>query len=154
MAIFTFGEGYHNYHHEFQWDYRNGVKSWHIDPSKWLIWAMSRIGMTSELKRVSNEKILLAEACEAQRRYAKQMPAFEAAEFKGEITWDKALFGLKEFEERILEIYEELKEAVQAKLALSKSTLRSLRPELRKALAYLDYLSDLQGTLVRQAALG
>ena len=21
---FTMGEGYHNYHHEFQWDYRNG----------------------------------------------------------------------------------------------------------------------------------
>ncbi|MBA2433531.1 MAG: fatty acid desaturase, partial [Chthoniobacterales bacterium] len=26
LAIFTFGEGYHNYHHEFQHDYRNGVK--------------------------------------------------------------------------------------------------------------------------------
>jgi len=154
MAIFTFGEGYHNYHHEFQWDYRNGVKSWHIDPSKWLIWAMSKIGMTSELKRVSKEKILLAEAREAQRRYAQQMPAFEAADFKGEISWDKALLCLKEFEERLIEIYEELREAVQDKLALSKSTLRSLRPELRKALAHLDYLSDLQGSLARQAALG
>ena len=26
MAFLTFGEGYHNYHHEFQHDYRNGVK--------------------------------------------------------------------------------------------------------------------------------
>src|SRR5436190_6171417 len=28
MALFTFGEGYHNFHHEFQHDYRNGVKPW------------------------------------------------------------------------------------------------------------------------------
>ncbi len=27
MAFLTFGEGYHNYHHEFQHDYRNGVKA-------------------------------------------------------------------------------------------------------------------------------
>ena len=32
MAIVTLGEGYHNYHHEFQYDYRNGVKPWQIDP--------------------------------------------------------------------------------------------------------------------------
>jgi len=154
MAIFTFGEGYHNYHHEFQWDYRNGVKSWHIDPSKWLIWSLCKIGLVKDLKRVSKEKILLAEAREAQRRYAKSMPGFEADGFVGELSWDNALTSLKEFEQRIIEIYEELLEAVQEKLALSKSTLRSLRPELRKALAHLDYLSNLQGTLARRTALG
>ena len=37
MALLTFGEGYHNYHHEFQHDYRNGVKPWQWDPTKWLI---------------------------------------------------------------------------------------------------------------------
>jgi len=31
LALFTFGEGYHNYHHEFQHDYRNGVKPWQWD---------------------------------------------------------------------------------------------------------------------------
>jgi stearoyl-CoA desaturase (delta-9 desaturase) len=34
MALLTFGEGYHNYHHEFQHDYRNGVKPWQWDPTK------------------------------------------------------------------------------------------------------------------------
>jgi stearoyl-CoA desaturase (delta-9 desaturase) len=33
LALFTFGEGYHNYHHEFQHDYRNGVKPWQWDPT-------------------------------------------------------------------------------------------------------------------------
>src|SRR5439155_419595 len=41
LAVFTFGEGYHNYHHEFQHDYRNGVKPWQWDPTKWLIWTLS-----------------------------------------------------------------------------------------------------------------
>ena len=38
-ALFTFGEGYHNYHHTFAADYRNGLKWYHFDPGKWAIWA-------------------------------------------------------------------------------------------------------------------
>jgi stearoyl-CoA desaturase (Delta-9 desaturase) len=68
MAIVTLGEGYHNYHHEFQYDYRNGVKPWQIDPSKWLIWTLSKVGLVGKLRRVPEEKIILAELAEAQRR--------------------------------------------------------------------------------------
>ena len=62
MAIFTFGEGYHNYHHEFQHDYRNGVKPWQWDPTKWLIWTLSKLGLTSGLRRVPAEAIHSKEA--------------------------------------------------------------------------------------------
>jgi stearoyl-CoA desaturase (delta-9 desaturase) len=62
MALFTFGEGYHNYHHEFQHDYRNGVKPWEWDPTKWLIWSLSRLGLTKGLRRVSQETICSAQA--------------------------------------------------------------------------------------------
>ena len=61
LAVFTFGEGYHNYHHEFQHDYRNGVKTWQIDPTKWLIWGLSKVGLARGLRRASEEKILAAE---------------------------------------------------------------------------------------------
>ena len=57
MALFTFGEGYHNYHHEFQHDYRNGVKPWQWDPTKWLIWILSRLGLASGLRRVPQATI-------------------------------------------------------------------------------------------------
>jgi stearoyl-CoA desaturase (Delta-9 desaturase) len=57
IALFTFGEGYHNYHHEFQYDYRNGVQPWHFDPTKWLIWSLSKVGLTQNLRRVSKEKV-------------------------------------------------------------------------------------------------
>ncbi len=53
IALITYGEGYHNYHHTFQWDYRNGIHWWHYDPTKWFINACSYIGLTKDLKRCS-----------------------------------------------------------------------------------------------------
>jgi len=55
-------EGYHNYHHEFQHDYRNGVKPWQWDPTKWLIWILSKLGLTSALRRVPQEVIYSLQA--------------------------------------------------------------------------------------------
>jgi stearoyl-CoA desaturase (Delta-9 desaturase) len=52
LALVTYGEGYHNYHHLFQWDYRNGIRWWHYDPTKWLIAVCSWLGLARNLKRV------------------------------------------------------------------------------------------------------
>jgi stearoyl-CoA desaturase (Delta-9 desaturase) len=68
LAIFTLGEGYHNYHHEFQYDYRNGVKPWQWDPTKWLIWVLSKLGVTSHLRRVPAEKIIAAQQSVSARK--------------------------------------------------------------------------------------
>jgi stearoyl-CoA desaturase (delta-9 desaturase) len=57
LALLTYGEGYHNYHHLFQNDYRNGVRWWQFDPTKWLIRAASWIGLTRDLHRVPEFKI-------------------------------------------------------------------------------------------------
>ncbi len=57
LAFFTFGEGYHNYHHIFEYDYRNGVKWWQFDPTKWLIKALSFIGFTKNLRKCPEERI-------------------------------------------------------------------------------------------------
>ncbi|KAA8731649.1 acyl-CoA desaturase [Acinetobacter qingfengensis] len=61
LAIFTWGEGYHNYHHIFQYDYRNGVKWWQYDPTKWLIWSLSTVGLTRNLRRIPSFNIKRAE---------------------------------------------------------------------------------------------
>lgn len=63
-ALFTFGEGYHNYHHTFQTDYRNGIRWYHFDPSKWLIKSFSFVGLTWDLKQ-TKESIILAKMIEA-----------------------------------------------------------------------------------------
>lgn len=50
-AILTLGEGYHNFHHRFPSDYRNGYAPHHYDPTKWWIWIMARLGFASDLRR-------------------------------------------------------------------------------------------------------
>ncbi|KAJ5713433.1 Acyl-CoA desaturase [Penicillium malachiteum] len=56
-ALITFGEGYHNFHHEFPIDYRNGVRLYDFDPTKWLIWACSQVGLATNLKRFPHNEI-------------------------------------------------------------------------------------------------
>lgn len=51
VSFLTFGEGYHNYHHMYQSDYRNGPRWYNFDPSKWLIWTLSKIGLAYDLRR-------------------------------------------------------------------------------------------------------
>jgi len=75
MAIFTFGEGYHNFHHEFQHDYRNGVKPWQFDPTKWTIWLLHKVGLARKLRTVPEEKILRAQIVEKQRKLARTLAA-------------------------------------------------------------------------------
>ncbi|MDM7861424.1 fatty acid desaturase [Alteromonas sp. ASW11-36] len=62
VALFTFGEGYHNYHHIFEYDYRNGIRWWQYDPSKWLIRGLSMLGLTWNLRRTPEERIEKAKA--------------------------------------------------------------------------------------------
>jgi len=56
-AILTLGEGYHNYHHRFPGDYRNGILARHFDPTKWWVWSLSKIGLARDLRRASPEAV-------------------------------------------------------------------------------------------------
>jgi stearoyl-CoA desaturase (delta-9 desaturase) len=51
ISLVTFGEGYHNYHHTHLRDYRNGPKWYNWDPSKWLIFGLSKLGWAYNLQR-------------------------------------------------------------------------------------------------------
>jgi stearoyl-CoA desaturase (delta-9 desaturase) len=67
VAVLTFGEGYHNFHHRFQADYRTGIR-WHdADPAKWWIWTMSRIGLARDLRRVPRDRIRAVRAARDAR---------------------------------------------------------------------------------------
>lgn len=58
MAILAFGEGHHNFHHAFAADYRNGVRWFDWDPTKWLIRSFAMFGWCWDLKRTSRAEIL------------------------------------------------------------------------------------------------
>jgi len=51
VSLITLGEGYHNYHHAFPRDYRNGPLWYNVDPSKWLIYGLFRFGLAEGLVR-------------------------------------------------------------------------------------------------------
>lgn len=53
VSLITLGEGYHNYHHTYQRDYRNGPKWYNFDPSKWVIYGLSTLGLAWNLARSS-----------------------------------------------------------------------------------------------------
>lgn len=57
LCFLTFGEGYHNFHHTFSNDYRNGVRWYHFDPTKWTIWVLHKCGLAYDLKRINTYTI-------------------------------------------------------------------------------------------------
>ena len=81
LALITYGEGYHNYHHTFQWDYRNGIRWWHFDPTKWLIHTLSRLGLASGLKRCDPDKI---ECAKLERQYQLAADRCEKLQIEGD----------------------------------------------------------------------
>jgi stearoyl-CoA desaturase (delta-9 desaturase) len=58
LALLTLGEGYHNFHHTFPGDYRNGTRLYHWDPTKWWIFALSVVRLASRLNRTPSERAL------------------------------------------------------------------------------------------------
>ncbi|MSQ91927.1 MAG: acyl-CoA desaturase [Gammaproteobacteria bacterium] len=73
LAVLTYGEGYHNFHHLFAHDYRNGIRWWQWDPSKWIICALSWIGVTYRLKRTPDITIQRARLAMQFRRVQESL---------------------------------------------------------------------------------
>ena len=108
MAFLTFGEGYHNYHHEFQHDYRNGVKPWQWDPSKWTIWTLSKLGLVDGLRRVPDGRITMIFSERKDNPDLEVVPLFThppqqrqplttamEAEIEGDclVAWNASIYG-------------------------------------------------------------
>jgi len=56
-ALVTIGEGYHNFHHQFPMDYRNAIKWYQYDPTKWFIVTMKKVGLASHLKAFPENEV-------------------------------------------------------------------------------------------------
>ena len=131
MAIITMGEGYHNYHHEFQHDYRNGVKPWQIDPTKWIIWTLSKIGLAKQLRRVPLEKIVLCELAEAQRQLEKRLNNHAISETAAEYITASY--------KRLQAAGQEWADHRAKDIEVTREALAGLRREIRTALSVLRF---------------
>lgn len=65
LAMVLLGENWHNFHHAFPSDYRNGHKWYHFDVHKWIIAGLEKIGLAHNLDRT--EKIRIAARVQDKR---------------------------------------------------------------------------------------
>ena len=150
MAIFTFGEGYHNYHHEFQHDYRNGVRWWQWDPTKWTIWTLNKLGLVQDLRRVGDEKILVAQVTEVRRRMARKLENASLNAKSRELLqaatarMDELVDQWTELKEHYLARAESLKngcaESAGDRIEEARRSLEAMRREVQDAWRLLDQL--------------
>ncbi|KAJ3279611.1 hypothetical protein HK104_001302 [Borealophlyctis nickersoniae] len=81
-ALMTLGEGYHNFHHEFPTDFRNAIRFWQYDPTKWVIWLASLFGLTYNLRTFPANEI-------QKGRLQMQQKKIDA--LKKKLDWGKPL---------------------------------------------------------------
>ena len=130
IALLTVGEGYHNYHHTFASDYRNGARWYHFDPTKWTIWLLSRVGLTSDLKRYSRS-VTENKLLEEDRRILLERLAAFAHSKRDE--WEAQIHRLadavQQKRRRLAEATEEYRRLRSERNA--RGPLRNLQQEIR-----------------------
>ncbi|MBI5597173.1 MAG: fatty acid desaturase [Elusimicrobia bacterium] len=135
LAYLTYGEGYHNYHHRFAADYRNGIRWYHFDPTKWFINGLARFGLAWRLTQYREEHILKARI-ETQLKLAHAKLADAPEEFSARVRarLDAAREQLeaapKQFDEARAS-YQALKKQAHGRLALARRDFEAAREEWR-----------------------
>lgn len=128
ISLLTFGEGYHNYHHTYANDYRNGIRWYHFDPTKWLIWTLNKLGFTQDLKRMDPLTIKKRMVLERKDLLYGQLSELWYVK-KEELEQ-----SIQEISDRILEQIADFKKLTEkyriAKLAKETDLLNSIKMEL------------------------
>ena len=155
LAFFTHGEGYHNFHHIFQNDYRNGIKWYHWDPTKWIIKGASMVGPASNLRTVPDFKIRRAMVKMQFKRAQAKLAKAENTEKWSELLekeYDKFHHLLNEWTEQHTEKLEEARKHLQEKWENASVRVRYHELEeqlkqqsLRLKMIMADYRASLAG---------
>jgi len=154
LAYFAYGEGYHNFHHKFPFDYRNAVKFHQWDPTKWIIKSLSWLGLTKGLKQVPDESILRARLMMEEKRVLKKFDPLKASH--AHITEEFILSAREKFEKayvrfRALKIeYARLK---KEKIEHVSRQIDEIKVEISKAQSHLIDARDAWSNLCRRVGL-
>lgn len=57
VSMISLGEGWHNYHHAFPWDYKAAELTMHFNQSASVIRFFERVGLAYDLKTASPEMV-------------------------------------------------------------------------------------------------
>jgi stearoyl-CoA desaturase (delta-9 desaturase) len=141
LALITFGEGYHNFHHAFPGDYRIGSRFWHFDPGKWSIWLLHRFGLASNLRRLPKETIQLARIREARRRLDERLARLQPDRS------EQLAAALSEIEEKLHELHLSVRTLLSEQSRLARERGNAQLAEIEHQLE--TFSADFQ-SLVRQ----
>ncbi len=142
LSLLTMGEGYHNYHHAFETDYRNGLAWYAWDPSKWLIYGLSRLGLANDLRRTPEDVVLRRRFEEGRRTLTERLEAWGEAKA---VAWatgmnrsrDELVARFEQLMEQLrgdgleVEAAEELRRTLHARAAELRAQLAGQAEELR-----------------------
>ena len=147
LALITYGEGYHNYHHQFQTDYRCGIRWWHLDINKWFISTCALLGLVRNRKRAPQFKVLRARLhmeFKAARKKLEQADAGAGWKEQFEREYAQFIATIKQWQqlqmERVQQGTQKLAERFEIETALLATHYRELEFSLkmqRKRLALL-----------------
>lgn len=130
LAIFTHGEGYHNFHHIFEMDYRNGIKWYQYDPTKWLIKALSFVGLANNLRKTPQVKIEQAKLAMVLKRSNQRLDLLHDAEemkLKLHDEYEQLLIKLNAFYSLKKKVFEDKKRKL-----LKEYDLKQLKEQLHE----------------------
>ncbi len=128
LAPITYGEGYHNFHHTWAWDYRNGYRWWQYDSTKWILNLLAWFGLVRGLKRVPDAVVKRAELKVEETTLRERLAAAAVPS-----SFDERLVEARRRLDAALEHGHTLFEAWESKKADARAD-RALRAEQRRAL--------------------
>ena len=139
LAFLTFGEGYHNFHHTFQADYRNGHKWYHMDPSKWWIQSFKYLGLNTDLKSTPKHSIEIAKVNMRfkKRAYRLQQRNVNIHRFEDRLTKCKENLRAKMYEVQkakrdIKKMAKDSKIAMKNRISELKDSIKMAKNDLRQ----------------------
>ncbi len=148
MALLTFGEGYHNFHHIFANDYRNGVRWYHWDPTKWLISFFQLIGGAYGLRRTPWSEVIKAQMQMDEKRIKARLSSRWQVQFQNQI--DNLRARVEAAYSRFEALKEEYKKSRLDRMDELKRQLRLAKAEFHQALRqwreYHSFLMSLPAT--------
>ena len=137
LALITYGEGYHNYHHLFQNDYRCGIRWWHLDINKWFISTCALLGLVSNRKRAPTFKVLRARLNMDFKRAARKLeqPGV-SARLKAQFDFEYAQFMdiVKEWQQLQMERVQAHRKRLAERFEAETSALTVRYRELERSL--------------------
>ena len=133
LAFLTFGEGYHNFHHTFQADYRNGHKWYHFDPSKWWIKIFSLLRLKSNLKKTPKHSIEVARLDIKFKKTADKLSSknIDTSVFEKQLLRYRKSMKLCLFE--IHKARQEMKEAMKEAMKIQADSIREKIIEIKQS---------------------